>query len=249
MRVASSDWWASRNVVSVTNSRGCSSTQAANFSGPSSLERVAHPWRRRRQDARALARNRREAGTAMGERRTFAGFIRDERVAVDDHLGDVGEQLAGAVLARRQIEQLRFLVDEARGAAAGQEVGVRDEIEEKRDVRLDAADAELLEAALHAAGGVHEAQAVGRHFNQKRIVKGRDDGAGEGGAGVEADAHAAGGAVVAEPAVVGQEVVGRVLRGDAALQGVAVRRDGGLVAEADFGVAERPALRDRGSGI
>ena len=43
-------------------------------------------------------------------------------------------------------------------------------------------------------------------------------------AGVEADAHAAGRAVVAEPAVVGHEVVGRVLGRHAALDGEAVVR-------------------------
>src|ERR1041385_1053112 len=34
-----SDWWASRNVVSVINSRFCLRTQAANFFGPS-LRRI-----------------------------------------------------------------------------------------------------------------------------------------------------------------------------------------------------------------
>ena len=94
---------------------------------------------------------------------------------------------------------------------------------QERDVRLDAADAEFLQAALHAPGGVDEAQAVGRHLDQQRIVERRDDRAGEGRAGVEADAHAAGRAVMAEPAVVGQEVVGRVLGRHPALDGEAVR--------------------------
>ena len=64
------------------------------------------------------------------------------------------------------------------------------------DVGLDAADAELLQAALHAPGGVDEAQAVGGDLHQQRIVKRRDDRPGEGRAGVEADAHAAGRAIV-----------------------------------------------------
>ena len=98
-------------------------------------------------------------------------------------------------------------------------------LSKKRDVRLHAADAELLQAAFHAAGGVDETQAVGRHLDQQRIVKRRDDRAGEGGAGVEADAQAAGRAIVAEPAIIGHEVVRRVLGRDAALEGEAVRRD------------------------
>src|SRR5581483_3888197 len=94
-----------------------------------------------------------------------------------------------------------------------------------RDVRLDAADAEFLQAALHAPGRIDEAQPAGGHLDQQRVVKGRDDGAGEGAARVEADAQAAGRAVVRQPAVVGDEVVRGVLGRDAALHGeAAVRR-------------------------
>ena len=96
---------------------------------------------------------------------------------------------------------------------------------EEGNVRLDAADAEFLQAALHAAGGIDETQTVRRHLDQQRIVKRRDDRAGERRAGVEADAHAAGGAIIAQPAIIGQEVVGRVLGRHAALDGVAVRAD------------------------
>src|SRR5437588_157981 len=124
MRVASSDWWASRKVVSVTSRRSSSSTQRTKRSGPNS-------WNRSRLPA-----------------------------------------------------------------------------------------------------GVLEAAAVGGDLDQQRVVEGGDDGAGEGGAGVEADADAAGGAVVGEPAVVGQEAVGGVLGRHPALDGVAVGADGGLVAQA-----------------
>ena len=61
--------------------------------------------------------------------------------------------------------------------------------------------------------------------------------AGERRAGVEADAHAAGRAIIAQPAVVGQEVVGRVLGRHPALQGVAVGADLRLIAQADLRVA------------
>src|SRR5947207_813688 len=82
---------------------------------------------------------------------------------------------------------------------------VVDEVDEERDVRLDATDAKLLQAALHAARGIDETQAMRGHFYQERIVKRRDDGAGERRAGVEADAQAARRPVMAEPAVVGNE--------------------------------------------
>ncbi len=120
---------------------------------------------------------------------------------------------------------------------------MRDEVDEKRNVGFDAADTEFLQTALHATGGIDEAQASRRHLDQQRIVERRDDRAGEG-AAVEADAHAAGRAVVAELAVVGQEVARRVFRRHAALHGEAVRADVGLVAQANLRIAERPALRD-----
>ena len=91
-----------------------------------------------------------------------------------------------------KLEQLRRLVDEPRRHVARQELGCVDQVEQERDVRLHAADAELLQAALHPAGGVDEAQPAGGHLHQQRIVERRDDRAGERRAGVEADAQAAG---------------------------------------------------------
>src|SRR5437763_1427276 len=51
MRVASSDWWASRNVVSVTSTGFWSRTQAANLSGPSCLSRSRAPGSVQKTDA------------------------------------------------------------------------------------------------------------------------------------------------------------------------------------------------------
>ena len=44
MRVASSDWCASRMVVSVTSSRVCARIHWANFSGPISSSACLVPW-------------------------------------------------------------------------------------------------------------------------------------------------------------------------------------------------------------
>ena len=163
--------------------------------------------------------------------------------AVDDDLADVGEQFRRAVLPAREVEQLGRLVDEARRHAVIEERPVRDEVDEERHVRLDAAHAELLQRAHHASGGVGELQALRRDLDEERVVEGRDDRAGER-AAVEADAHAAGRAVVEQFAVVGQEVARGVFGGDAALEGEAGRADGGLIAEADRGVAQRKPLGD-----
>src|SRR5437660_7198585 len=144
---------------------------------------------------------------------------------VDNDLTDVSQQLGGAVLPSGKLEQLRRLIEEARGESAGQEIGMRHQIEEKRDVGFDAADTEFLQAALHAPRRVQEAQAVGRNLDQQRVIKRRDHGARKGGAGIEANAHAAGGAIMAEPAIVRQEAVARVLGGDTTLERVAARAD------------------------
>ena len=72
-----------------------------------------------------------------------------------------------------------------------------------------------------------------RDLFQERVVVAGDDGAGVGGAAVETDAHAGGAAVGGDAAVVGDEVVLRVLGGDAALDGVAVQDHVGLGRGAD----------------
>ena len=102
---------------------------------------------------------------------------------------------------------------------------VVDHVFEERDVGLDAAHAELAEGAIHALAGVRELAAPGGDFHQQRIVVRRDDRAAVGRAAVEPDAEAGGRAIGVDLAVIGNEVVGGILGGDAALQGVAVERD------------------------
>ena len=79
---------------------------------------------------------------------------------------------------------------------------------------------------------------------EQRIVEAGDDRAGIGGAAVEADAEAGGAAIGGDAAVVGDEVLLRVLGGDAALEGVAVEADVALARHARGRVADRGALGD-----
>ena len=150
----------------------------------------------------------------------------DAGEAVDEDVAGVGEELGGAVLPDGEAEEFGRLVDEPGGAAAGEEFGVADDVQEERDVGLHATDAVFLEGAFHAEGGVLEAAGVGGDLDQEGVVEGGDDGAGGGGAAVEPQAGAAGGAVVGDPAVVGREVVRGVFGGDAALDGEAGGVDG-----------------------
>ena len=86
------------------------------------------------------------------------------------------------------------------------------------------------------------------HLHQQGVVVGGDDGAGVGVAAVQPDAEAAGGAVSGDLAGVGGEVVGGILGGDAALDGVSVQMQGLLIGDADVGIAEGTALGDEDLG-
>ena len=77
-------------------------------------------------------------------------------IAVEDDIADVREQLGGAVGAAGEAEQLRRIVEEGSGDFAGAETRMIDDIFEERDVRLDAADAELAQRAIHALAGFRE---------------------------------------------------------------------------------------------
>jgi hypothetical protein len=147
-----------------------------------------------------------------------AGFAGDGGVAVDDDLAQVAEDARGAVAPRREAEQRGRFLEPARGHAAGLEIGVVDHVFEKRNVGLDAAHAELAQAAVHALAGVGEFAAPGGGLHQQGVVIRRDDRARIGGAAVEPDAEARGRTVGGELAVIGNEIVRGVLGGDAALQ-------------------------------
>ena len=114
------------------------------------------------------------------------------RLAVDNHFRDVRQQLGRTVLPNWQLEQLRLLIEETSGDSAGEEIGVGNQVEKERDVGFHAADAEFLQTPLHPTGGINEAQAVGRHFHQQRVIKRRDHRSGKSRAGVQADTHATG---------------------------------------------------------
>ena len=118
----------------------------------------------------------------------------------------------------RAVRRLGALVDEGGRQPAGLEVGLLEQRLEERDVRRDAADAELGERAPGATDRGREVAAAAGELDQHRVEVGADLGADEDRAAVEPDAGATGGAVGRDPAGVGAELVGRVLGGDPALQ-------------------------------
>ena len=122
---------------------------------------------------------------------------------------------------------------------------MRDHVQQERDVRLHAPDAVLLKRPLHPERRILEPPGVGRDLHQQRVVERRDDRAGGRRAAVEPQARPAGRAVVGDPAVVGREVVGRVLGRDPALDRVAVGLNRLLAVDADLRVGQRLALGDQ----
>jgi hypothetical protein len=104
MRVAMSDWWASRIEVSVMSRRFCSRIQRQNFSGPSSAGDRASPLQRRGDRIRGS----RGAGIGLSGCPAFGGGV-----AVDGDVGEVVQQLGGAVACGLELEQLGIGVDEA----------------------------------------------------------------------------------------------------------------------------------------
>mmetsp|Transcript_15979 Transcript_15979/g.37862 ORF Transcript_15979/g.37862 Transcript_15979/m.37862 type:complete len:629 (-) Transcript_15979:82-1968(-) len=153
-------------------------------------------------------------------------------VAVDGDVGEVAHEaldledvLLVGLLATLEVprgagdlEQLGVLVDEGSGHDARLEDGVREHVEEEGDVRLDAADAGLLQRALHAADDLLPVAARGGVLDEERVVVGLDHHAGVADA-VHAHAEAGRVAVDGERAGVGREVALGVLGGDAALHG------------------------------
>ncbi len=206
-RVASSDWCASRKVVSVTPTRCWPRRSAANFSGPS--------WS-------SACREPSGAGTLEVDLGQLAdGVDADRRLAVrlvDGHLGQPGEQSGAAVGVGPCLEQVGVLLDEAGRHVARAEVGLVEERDQERDVRRDATDPELGDSSAGLADGVLEGAAATGELGEHRVEVRGDLGAGVRRTAVEADAATAGGAVRRDPAGVRTEAVGGVLGGDPALQ-------------------------------
>ena len=163
-------------------------------------------------------------------------------------LGDIAQHLVGAVPAVLKLEELRGLVNELGVAPARAEGGMTEDVGHKGNVGLDAADVFLRDGAGGLAAHGVEGPVPCGDLDQQRVIIGGDDGAGVGVAAVQTDAEAAAGAVGGDLAGVGGEVVGRVLGGDAALDGVAVHPQVVLTGQADLGGGEGVALGDEDLG-
>ena len=133
MRVASSDWCASRIVVSVTRTRVSLAHPVGEFSARAVEQCAASPSGAAADGkcgALGLARVGRRLRPALGL-----------GMAVDGDVGDIGEEFGRAVAALLDGEQLRRFVDEARRVVVGAEFRMIEHRFEKGEVGGDAADA------------------------------------------------------------------------------------------------------------
>ena len=153
-------------------------------------------------------------------------------------LGDIAQDAGGAVAGVHDLKQLRRLVDELGVALAADERGMGQNIGDKGDVGLDAADTDLVDGAGGLAAHGRERAIPAGDLHQQRVVVRRDNSAHAHVAAVQTDAEAAGGVIRRDLAVVGGEVVGGILRGDAALDGVAVKVYVLLSGQADLRAAQ-----------
>ena len=168
-RVASSDWCASRQVVSISSSpcvRRASdeampweSVTGAHGTGAGlvrahSTGKALRPLRQKhiapaRRDRQSL-HGRQRHGILLG-----APGPNCPRVArsVDSNISKVVHDLCGAValcaIGALKLEQLWVLLDERSGGAASQKLGVSHHILQERQVGLHAANSELSQRAVH----------------------------------------------------------------------------------------------------
>ncbi len=173
-----------------------------------------------------------------------AGPVGHFGILVDDDLAEIREQARGTVAPISETKQRFGLIDEGCGGFAGLKGRVIDYILQKRNVGFDAANAEFAQSAVHALASVRELAAPGGHFYQERIVERRDHRAAIGGRAVEADSEARRRTIGMDLAVVGNEIVGWIFGGDAALQREAMHRDVRLGGQVDLRAVQSEVLRD-----
>jgi hypothetical protein len=169
-------------------------------------------------------------------------------VPVDGDVGDIGQHLGAPVAPLGELEKLGRRVDELGGVLVVQKRRVFQQVLDEGDVGADAADAELAQGAVHPGDGGLGRRCPGGDLGQQAVIVAGDHAARISGAAVETDAHAGGRAIGGDAAVIGDEIVERILGGDPGLERVAVERDVVLRGLAG-GLGEGLALGDLDLGL
>ena len=186
---------------------------------------------------------RKRLGHIHGRKFRF-GYHAHVGVAVHRNIPNIMQQFGTTVPAFREMEQLRRLIQEISGIGAVDKMRMLQQVFQKCDVGLHAADTEFLQAAQHLGHRDGMVQAPGGGLNQQRIIVRGDDRTREGIARVQTDAHAAAAAVGDELARIRHEIVQRVFRSDTALDSFAPDADLVLLRNAHFRTVDTVALRN-----
>ena len=104
------------------------------------------------------------------------GFLLDARKAIDAHVGQVGEYLGSSVLPFWEMEEFGGGIHEGGVAFTFQKPGMLQDVKQKRDVGLDAPDAELPKGSSHLGHGIGEGEGPACYLYQKRVVVRADTG-------------------------------------------------------------------------
>ena len=142
------------------------------------------------------------------------------RIAVHHHVADVIEQTIRPIAPALEGKQFRRVINQRRRRLPTPERFVFDHIFQKRNVRLHAANAKLLQRALHPIQRERKIHPARGDFHQQRIIKRRDHTAGVALPAIEPQPETGRRAIGDDAPVIGREIVGGILGGHAALHGV-----------------------------
>ena len=167
---------------------------------------------------------------------------------IDNDVADVFQHLVGTVLRLADGEQLRRVINELGIALASLEDRIGQDVADEGDVGLDAADSGLTQGTQCLAASALKGVVQGGDLNQQAVVVGRDLCAHIGVACVQTDAETAAGTISGDLTGVRCKVVGRILGGDTALDGVAAGGHVSLAGDANGGIAQGTAFRNEDLG-
>jgi hypothetical protein len=179
------------------------------------------------------------------EQRCFWDVTFGGRISVYDDVGKEIHQLGRAIAAWLEFEKLWRVVEQRCRRLPGTERRIEDDVLQKWNVRLHAANTELAQGAVHALECDVEVRAVGSDLDQEGIVERGDDCAVVAHAAVETNAETTRGTVGQNLAVVGREFVFGVFGRDAALDGATLARNLALLRQVNLRPVQCVALRDQ----
>ncbi len=169
--------------------------------------------------------------------------VRHLRISVDDNLAQVPQQLRRTIPPRLKLKQLRTLIEKRSSRLPRSEGRVVHHVLEERNIRLHAANAKLAQRAIHAITALIEIRSPCAHLHQQRIVKRRDRRTAVSRRAIQSNAKSGRRTVGLQPAIIRDEVVRRILRRNAALDGNAVQRKFFLRRQAHLWAVQPKTLR------